>query len=368
MGSWLSSVPGGLVSGAIVGLIFGVLFEDPLKKLLRAGVRRLRRMITRSAVPLALGREFRLGPLHAPCLILEGDGTHVLKPERINVLVNSVGVQLPEEMARWRAEIAAEQERRRSTGEESAWNGAMYAVEDLVISRSGPNEEPDVTLILKHSDYYTFLATQRLDRRFPGGATPRSLYLDGREPRQIPDFMRSSFGINMAVVTADNWLVVSRRSPRTATGQDMWAPSVNESLSPDKDSVDGAPPDLFRAARRGMREELHLEDDQYDLRLLAFHLATSLSQWGVMFLTRLGAMSRAEFEAHLSRGIEDGWEHRAIDYVPLKPDSVLRYLLRSDRRNNWTPAGPALYYLTLVNTYGRRQVDAALGRVLHDLS
>ncbi|PWR08968.1 hypothetical protein DKT68_13305 [Micromonospora acroterricola] len=133
-------------------------------------------------------------------------------------------------------------------------------------------------------------------------------------------------------------------------------------------SVDGAPPDLFSAARRGIREELHIEDDQYDLRLLAFHLATSLSQWGVMFLARLGAMPRTDFEAHLSRGVEDGWEHRAIDYVPLEPDSALRYLLRPDRRNNWTPAWPALYYLTLVNTYGRRQVDAALGRVLHDIS
>ncbi|MCZ7373561.1 hypothetical protein [Micromonospora sp. WMMC250] len=368
MASWLSSVPGGLISGAAVGLIFGVLFEDPLKKLLWWGVRRLRQLITRSAVPLALGREFRLGPLHAPCVILEGDGTHVLEPERVSVLVNPVDVQLPEEMARWRAEIAAEQERRRSNGEESAWNGAMYAVEDLVISRVGPHEQPDVTLILKHSDYYTFLATQRLDRRLVGGATPRSLYVDGRQPGQIPDFMRSSFGMNVAVVTADNWLVVSRRSARTATGQDMWAPSVNESLSPDKDSVEGRPPDLFSAARRGMREEINVEDDQYELRLLAFHLATSLSQWGVMFLARLSAMSRADFEAHVSRGVGDGWEHRAIDYVPLKPDVTLRYLLRSDRRNNWTPAGPALYYLTLVNTYGRRQVDAALGRVLRDVS
>ncbi|MEU5908384.1 hypothetical protein ABZ780_28910, partial [Micromonospora sp. NPDC047467] len=273
-----------------------------------------------------------------------------------------------EALARWRAEIAAEQERRSSTGEESAWNGAMYAVEDLVISRSGPKEEPDVTLILKHSDYYTFLATQRLDRRLPGGATLRGLYLDGREPRQIPDFMRSSFGMNVAVVTSDNWLVVSRRSARTATGQDMWAPSVNESLSPDKDSVDGAPPDLFSAARRGVREELHIGEDQYELRLLAFHLATSLSQWGVMFLARLSAMSRAEFEAHVSRGVEDGWEHRAIDYVAFEPEPALRYLLRTDRRNSWTPAAPALYYLTLVNTYGRRQVDAALGRVLPDVS
>ncbi|MBM0228998.1 hypothetical protein [Micromonospora sp. ATA51] len=180
--------------------------------------------------------------------------------------------------------------------------------------------------------------------------------------------MRSSFGLNIAVVTADNWLIVSRRSPRMATGRDRWAPSVNESLSREKDSVDGGPPDLFQAARRGMQEELHIGDDQYDLRLLAFHVATSLSQWGVMLLARLSAMSRGDFEAHLSRGVEDGWEHRAIDYVLFEPVSTLRYLLRPDRRDNWTPAAPGLCYLALVNMYGRRQVDAALDRVLRDLS
>ncbi|MFD6651379.1 hypothetical protein [Micromonospora sp. B006] len=351
-----------------MGLVFGVLFEDPLKKLLRNGVRRLSRMISGPAEPPDLDREFRLGPLHTRCLILEGDGERIFEQERVRVFVNPVDVQLPDEMMRWRTEIADEQERRSSAGEESAWNGSMYAVDDLIISRNGPREDPEVRLILKHADYYTFLATQRLDRRLQGGATPRSLYLDGREPSQMPDFMRSSFGLNIAVVTADNWLMVSRRSRRMATGRDMWAPSVNESLSRDKDSVEGGPPDLFQAARRGMQEELHIGDDQYDLRLLAFHVATSLSQWGAMFLARLCTTTRGDLEAHLSRGIEDGWEHQAIDYVRFEPASTLRYLLRPDRRDNWTPAAPGLYYLALVNTYGRRQVDAALDGVIRDLS
>lgn len=190
--------------------------------------------------------------MHVPVRILEGNGEQTIDESNVRVLVNPVDVQLPDELAEWRAEIAAEQDRRREVGERPAWNGASYAVEDLIIERVGPQEDPAVTFILKHCDYYTFLATQRLDRRLWGGATPRSLYVDGREPHEVPDFMRSCFGQNIAVVTADNWLLGSVRSDQVHTGRGLWNSSANESLSRDKESIDGAPPNLFMAARRGV--------------------------------------------------------------------------------------------------------------------
>jgi hypothetical protein len=110
--------------------------------------------------------------LHVPVRILEGNGEQTIDESNVRVLVNPVDAQLPDELAEWRAEIAAEQDRRREVDERPAWNGASYAVEDLIIERVGPQEDPAVTFILKHCDYYTFLATQRLDRRLRGGATP----------------------------------------------------------------------------------------------------------------------------------------------------------------------------------------------------
>lgn len=97
-------------------------------------------------------RHFRLGALRTPCQIIEG------------------------------------------TGEEPI-------AEDLVVSRVPPLESPAVTLRLKHSDYYTFLATQQLDRAFRDGSTLRGSYLDGRDPLTVPDFLRSSFGLNAAAAT-----------------------------------------------------------------------------------------------------------------------------------------------------------------------
>ncbi|MFI7081799.1 hypothetical protein ACIBO1_31370 [Micromonospora sp. NPDC049903] len=360
----LASGPIELISGAVVGLVLGALFEEWLKRQIASVGRLLRRLVLRRPDGPDLGREFRLGPLHVPVRILEGDGVHAIHEGEVRVLVNPVNVRLPDELVQWRAEIAAEQARRQEVGEPYAWNGASYAVEDLIIERVGSHESPAVTLILKYCDYYTFLATQMFDRRLRGGGNLRSRYLDGRDSRDVPDFMRSCFGQNMAVVTADNWLLVSCRGEEVHTARGLWNSSANESLSRDKDSINGGPPSLFQAARRGLREELHLLPHQYGLQLLAFHEVTTLCQWGSLFLARLHTMSKKDVEEHLTRGIEDGWEHKDFDYVRFEPEPVLRYLLREDRRRNWGPAAPVLLYLSLVNAYGRQRVDAAAAHVL----
>ncbi|PRX97691.1 hypothetical protein CLV72_10541 [Allonocardiopsis opalescens] len=301
-------------------------------------------------------RDFRIGPLQVPCQIVEGDGERAIEEENVRVMVDPVEVELPLALARDREKIAAEQERLRATGRDHAWIGLRYAVDDLVISRIGPQEHPTVTLRLKYSDYYTFLATQK-----PGY---RRLYVDGRDPRNVPNFMRSSFGLNVAIVTADGWLVVSRRSDRLGVGKGVWNSSANEGLHREKDSVDGAAPNLFRAAERGVREELGLDPHQYRLRLLAFAAVTSLSQWCALFIGRLYHLTRDEFIAQASRSIADRWEHVAFDYVSFEPEAVLHYLLRADRRDAWAPAAPVLFYLSLTYAYGAGQVGAAVTRVL----
>jgi hypothetical protein len=363
---WLSSGPAGLLAGSLLGLVLGVFFEDMLKKRVKSVGMLLRRWTRRGGSAPDLSREFKLGALRAPCVIVEGDGEHEIDRARVRVLVNPIQVRLPDELSEWRDEVAREQARRKAAGDSHAWNGANYAVDDLIVSRAGPQELPEVTLVLKHSDYFTFLATQQLDRRFPGGATPRTRYLEGRELSQVPDFMRSCFGLNVAVVTCDDWLLVSRRSSRVVTGKGQWNSSANEGLSRDKDSAGGLPPDLFEAAGRGLREELQLSSGRYDLHLLAFHVVTSLSQWGALFVAQLKDLRRDGLQDHLSRGVEDGWEHPEFDFVSFDPESSIRYLLREDRIGEWAPAAPVLIYLSLVHAFGRAVVDGAADRVLRE--
>lgn len=88
----------------------------------------------------------------------------------------------------------------------------------------------------------------------------------------------------------------------------------------------------------------------------------------------LSCRMRVRWTAHSTRGllskcnpgqsIEDGWEHVEFDYVRFGPTSVLRYVLREDRRDAWAPTAPVLFYLGLVNAYGRRTVDQTASRLL----
>lgn len=162
------------------------------------------------------------------------------------------------------------------------------------------------------------------------------------------------------MVTADSWLIAARRSDRVGVGKGWWNCSVNEGLQRRLDSVDGGAPNLFQAARRGVREELAIDADDYDLRLLAFAVVTSSVQWCALFVARLTDITRHEFEHHVTRGIPDGWEHRTLDYVRFDPDQVIGYLLRDDRRDSWAPAAPPSFYLSLVNTFGRAAVERAV--------
>ena len=135
-------------------------------------------------------------------------------------------------------------------------------------------------MTLEQSDYYTFLATQQLDRPLPDGKTPRQLYLDNVDVTSIPSFMSSSFGTYVAVITADNLALFSRRSGAVGAFPGRWDASANEALSRSLDSSGRTPPNLYDVARRGLCEELALCPTDYRIELLAFNIARHSNQWG----------------------------------------------------------------------------------------
>jgi hypothetical protein len=358
------------VVGAALGMVFAVLFQQPLQD----AWYRLRRRST-SAIR-SLGRQevtgpawqtFSLGPLQTSALIVEGDGESPIPPETVFIHVLGDEVHLPADMAGWREEIAEESERLRAEGRTPLWNGPRYAVESFDISRTALEEKPEVHLRLRPTDYYTFLAAQQLDRRLPDGTTPRSRYLNPEEPLQAPAFLQCSLGINIAVVTADDMLVVSRRSDQVRMSPGVWNSSVNEGLSRHIDSSGRSAPDLHAVARRGMREELSLEPHEYALDLLAFVLDVDRRGWSAHFYARLKDLKSRDLQTRMSRGVADRWEHQTIDYVPFRPATVVRYLLREDRVHRWAATAPALLHLALVHAYSRPLVERVEAQILRRL-
>jgi hypothetical protein len=349
----------GLLVGGLLGLVLSVLFEDSLKATFSRTRRRLRGR--RSPAPAWVQRPtFELGPLRTSHLVLEGDGTAEIPEDMIHLIVDNEFVELPPDVAARRDEIAAEQEALKAQGRTFSWNGACYAIARFTSSRRPDDEAPEIFMRLVHSDYYTFLATQELDRPTPEGATLRTRYLEGVDPLDVEPFMASSFGVNVAVVTKDGKLVVSQRSEHLPISAGLWSSSANEALSRTIDSAGRSVPSFHDVARRGLREELSLEEGEYDLMLLTFCVDVATNQWGATFIARLHRLTSDQLEARWSRGTPDGWEHDRHCLVRFRPSDVIDFILAPERISRWTATGPALFYFALVNEFGRGPVERAV--------
>ena len=354
------------VVGAVLGMLFAVLFQQPLQNAwysLRTRSTRAVRGLRQREESSPAWRTFSLGPLHTSALIVEGDGESSVPAEAVHIQVLDEEVALPSDMVAWRAEIEEESARLQAGGRPPLWNGPRYAVESFDITRTALDEHPEVYLRLRPTDYYTFLAAQQLDRRLTDGTSPRSRYLTPDDPLSAPAFLQCSFAVNIAVVTADELLVVSRRSDRVRMAPGAWNSSVNEGMSRHIDSSGRSAPDLYAVARRGMREELSVEPHEYSLELLAFVLDIDKRHWSAHFYARLKDLTREGLQTRMSRGVADRWEHQTIDYVPFRPATVIKYMLRADRIHRWAPLAPALFHLALVHVHSRTPVERAAAQI-----
>lgn len=353
----------GLVVGAVLGLLLAVLLEDYLKVLRDNLVGRARRILAKGALP-SVDRQFQIGDLHTSLVIVEGDGAQVIGEHAVRVIVEPDDVELPPELKKWKSELIEANHRAQIAGSHYFWNGLSYAVCGLSIARSGVDEAPQIALRLKGADYFTFLTTQQLDRAFEDGSTPRSRYVEPFDLVDLPDFMCSSFGAYVAVVTSDDLLICSKRSANLGAFPGCWDGSVNEALSRSLDSRGRTPPSLYDLARRGLSEEMSLDSNEYRLEMLAIVVDESTIQWGCLFIAFLHDLTGEELLVRRSRGVPDSFEQEQHELVRFDVRSVVEHLLRSDRLKMWTPVAPALFYVSLVRVHGRARVENETRKVL----
>ena len=313
----------GLVLGGVIGLILTVLFEDKLKRSLRRLGFRLRNFAARGTLPLE-ERNFTLGPLQTGLYVIEGDGEQVIDEQSIDIIIDSADVHVPPEVLEWKEEIRRREHQKRARGEDFLWNGKRYAVVGFSSYRVGIEEAPAVTFTFQSSDYFTFAASQQLDRVMRDGTTLRKRHLEGNDVLSVPPFMSSSFGINVAVATADGLILFSKRSGRVGTGQHMWNSSANEALSRSLDSQGRSAPDLYDVARRGLEEELALNRSEYRLEMLGVSIDRERHQWGCLFLALLKDLRGDAWLERLSRGAPDRFEHEGHELARFTVPDVVR--------------------------------------------
>ncbi|MFJ1699531.1 translation initiation factor 2 [Streptomyces sp. NPDC088252] len=311
---------------------------------------------------------FRIGPLRTPYHVYEGDGTRPIQEDNVRVYFDpDTFVHVPEEVLRWRQEIEDEQRTQAVSGAARRWNHPRFALETIAVTRSDEYEDPIVELRFSPTDYFTFLASQQLDRSLEegegAGLTLREHYLDGADPVTVNGFLSSSFGVNVIVIMGkDNKMLFSRRSATVGGNADRWNSSANEGLSGKHDLKDGVP-DLFGAARRALREELAVqEEDISGMELLSFGLDTRRHQWAGCFRAVLADLGEDDLRDRWSHGVEDKWEHSEYAFVPAEPEAVLDFLLDPERIDLWSAASPSFFYHAMVRTMVERTGSPGVGR------
>jgi hypothetical protein len=362
----------GSIAGAFIGLVIPVLFEDYLlhwrefiARYLKIRLSRIKRHSDdeqkREAPEL-----FKLGPLRTNVMIIEGDGAQVIDEQNVHIIIDSRPVKLPAEIAIWRREIICKQKDLTADGKQHFWNGLNYAVSSFAVSRKITEEEPEIFFRLQASDYATFLATQQLDRRFKDGSTPRIRYLEPhrKNPLDVPAFMSSSFGTNAAVLTADGYFIFAQRSGAVGSRPNLWSVSANEALSRTLDNRGRSAPNLYDVMRRGISEELAIQDDEYSLELLNIHIDVEFNLWGGSWIAVLRDLTGDDVLERRTRGAPDKWEHKALRLVEADPETMLEFMLATTSAHEMVLGTSSVFYFALVRRFGRQTVERALKKVL----
>lgn len=179
--------------------------------------------------------------------------------------------------------------------------------------------------------------------------------------RPGPEFA-SILGVNLSLITADGYLIVSERSRHAYLAAGRLHTSVAENiLRPIDAGLNGAP-DPFRAAARGAYEELGIRIDFQKLEFGVFGVEPTLCQYSLFAAQRI-PQTRDDILKSRSIGVpKDKWESTRLVFVPFTPDEFAAFV--ADTHERWLHIGLAAAILGLWQVgHSLAEIDAAFSIV-----
>lgn len=349
--------------GGIIGLIIGVLLEDPLTLIKQRTLQWMRKLVRRRPRALPQPGTFHFGKVATSFLVIDGDGEMAYTPETIRCRLEEAQLELPPEILNLRASIAARENSKKEQGLSSMWNGPLYALKRYAIGRSIPDENMEVTLTFQPSDYFTFLSTVlSLDADLseqPGALSLRQKYLQHADLSQPIPFLANGFGVALVILTADAKMLFVRRQKTKGPRAGEIDVSVVEGLHPTLDrSSTFRGPDCYRTVIRGAQEELGIALVNDQILFLGFGVDTEYYQWNLIGVAHIPETAE-EVLRQRSRGVGGTWELAHIEAVDANPKKVFTFL---KKEKIWSTGCVATYW-ALVNEFGKGRVDKALEEV-----
>jgi hypothetical protein len=359
--------------GGLVGLMLGVLFEPWLTHQKENVFRHFRRWTSPPPEPIPPPHFMKVGPIETTSVIIDGDGEAEYIPTSIECTYDPTPIPLPLELEQLRDNLEREQERRRQSGEKWMWNGGIYALKRYRLGRTFDEDNLALNLHFGPSDWYTACATNlSLDSELAIGPeagkqlTLRDKYLnnvDWSAPLIQPvSCFGNTFGINLVLISGDNQLVLTKRSPLTSVYPNHYHITMNECVQRPIDRSDySGSPNLYRAAIRGAAEELGLELCESDVTFLVFQVDTRYSMWGIL---GVGHTNKTYSEMCHMRDMlaKDRWKSTNLFAVELRLETALQFMAD---HSPWVPGGLACLYYTLIHEFGKRAVTQTVSKQIH---
>jgi hypothetical protein len=245
-------------------------------------------------------------------------------------------------------------ERRAIEARPGSWNARRYALRGATVTRVGDVEEPSIHLTFGESDYATHqVVSQAWAALYRSGARQD---LDAPALRSVMTGLSHSFGINLTIETADESLILTRRSNLTSNAHGLRHISMNEGMSLEDKDFNGYP-DPYATALRGVKEELGVDLSAHRDKVV-FHaliLDVTRYEWALLGHVDLRGTDLTDAVFRMQRGVgmsSDGWESDELALHPWSPASLLR-LLRSDE--DWVGHGYLNLLLSAIHRFPRQR-------------
>jgi len=346
----------------VLAWLLGTFATRPLVSMMLRFGRSLRQVFRRKT-PLPLPEAFALGSGKTSYVIIDGDGQMAYTPETLICYVKGEKVGLPTDVMKLYNEMKTTEEEKKVKGLQYRWNGPLYALDSFQIERTVPYENPQLTLGLRTTDYYAFMATVlSLDKNLidpPASLTLRDRYLAGHDPSEPIPFLANGFGVALVIITKDGKMILSRRQATLSARPDELDVSVVEGVHPAHDRHNDHPgPDLYRTAIRGAMEELGVTLLRSDVVFLGFGVDMEYYQWGVIGMAEITETAQ-QVLARRTRGTAGKWETRTFELVDAVPQTAFEYL----KNHKMWGTGKVAIYWALARRCGKKQVDAAVRQV-----
>jgi len=219
---------------------------------------------------------------------------------------------------------------------EPYFNGELYGIKKINVTRKTINEKPNVNIICYKSDYFT----HRLMASIYQESVNQNIFIipNGVEGGYNDfNYFLTSIGLNLIVLLEDENLVVfTKRSGNLLNmSKDTWHVTMNEAVSVTDLSDTSGRISLERCILRGLNEELGLDlykgsKYEYDIYYSDIFYVQNPIETGILSFIKIRNLSFDDLQIMYSAAKDKEFETKGIMKVRFSKDDLKKFLKKNE--------------------------------------